>query len=168
MIWWQKSEALIDNIMINKSLLIAALLLSPFAMATDESEAGAVLDALHSHAAKADWPAYFAIYTDNAVFIGTAVEERWNMDEFRRYATPTKGWDYQPKSRHFIGHGDTLLFDEILYNDKYGTSRGTGAMVKTAKGWQVLQYHLSFPVPNEVAKEVTQTIMAFEKSQPGR
>lgn len=153
--------------MINKSLLIAALLLSPFAIASqqDQLEAAKVLDALHSHAAKADWPAYFALYTDNAVFLGTAAEERWGMEEFRRYATPTKGWDYQPRSRYFIEQGDTLLFDEILYNDKYGTSRGTGALVKTDKGWQVLQYHLSFPVPNDVAKEVTQTIMAFEAKQ---
>ncbi|WP_372870508.1 nuclear transport factor 2 family protein [Shewanella sp.] len=151
--------------MIKNTLLIAALILSPFTLGSiqEQAEAAKVLDTLHSAAAKADWPTYFAIYTDNAVFLGTAAEERWNMDEFRRYALPTNGWDYKPQSRQFIEHGDTLLFDEILYNDKYGHSRGTGAMIKTNKGWQVLQYHLSFPVPNEVAKEVTGTIMAFEK-----
>ncbi|MBT1444888.1 nuclear transport factor 2 family protein [Shewanella sp. JM162201] len=145
------------------ALLAGLMSTGLYAGDAEQKEAAAVLDALHRHAAHADWPAYFALYSQDAVFIGTDASERWNMGEFRRYAEPTKGWDYQPTVRHFIERGEMLIFDELLTNAKYGTTRGTGAMVLTEEGWKVVQYHLSIPVPNEVAKEVTATISAFER-----
>ncbi|MCL2918301.1 nuclear transport factor 2 family protein [Shewanella litorisediminis] len=150
--------------MIKKALFLAALLVGSQSTAgeLEQQQATNVLDALHQHAASANWDAYFALYTQDAVFLGTDAGERWGMDEFRRYASPTKGWTYEPRRRALIEHGDTIMFDELLFNEKYGLTRGSGALVKTAEGWRVLQYHLSFAVPNEVSKDIARQIMAFE------
>ena len=53
-------------------------------------------------------------------------------------------------------------FDELLDSQSYGTSRGTGTLVLTPDGWKVSQYALTFPIPNDLAKDMTSTIKAFE------
>ncbi|WP_076410748.1 nuclear transport factor 2 family protein [Shewanella sp. UCD-KL12] len=126
-------------------------------------EANAVLDQLHRAASLADWEVYFSLYLPDAVFIGTDATEHWGMTEFEGYARPTDGWTYEPKSRTLISaytqHKDqVLMFDELLDSASYGLSRGTGTLIKTDKGWKVAQYHLSFPIPNEIAKEITTRI----------
>ncbi len=156
------------------SLLLAALATPAFA-ATPEEDIGAVLDRLHAAAARADGPAYFALYTPDAVFIGTDVTERWTLPEFRAYAEPHfskgKGWAYAPRVRHVtvapIDCRCVAWFDEVLDSAGYGTTRGTGTLVKTADGWKVSQYVLTFPIPNDIAKDVTATIKAHEaKAKP--
>lgn len=126
-------------------------------------DASAVLDKLHLSATKADWDSYFSLYLPEAVFIGTDATEHWGMTEFEGYARPTDGWKYTPQSRVFVSvntqHNDqVLMFDEILDSVSYGLSRGTGTLIKTKKGWKIAQYHLSFPIPNEIAKEITAKI----------
>ena len=44
----------------------------------------------------------------------------------------------------------------------YGTSRGTGVLVKRPDGWKVAQYALTFPIPNDLAGEMTARIRAHE------
>ncbi len=131
---------------------------------------GQVLDSLHRTASKADGGAYFALFAPDAVFIGTDVSERWTLDAFRAYAMPRfaqgKGWTYRPRQRHVtlapIPCGCVAWFDEVLDSASYGTSRGTGALIQTPAGWKIEQYALTFPIPNELAAEVTDTIKAFE------
>ena len=43
----------------------------------------------------------------------------------------------------------------MLWNDRYGVCRGTGVLLATEKGWRIAQYHLTFPIPNDLAKEFT-------------
>ena len=59
-------------------------------------------------------------------------------------------------------------FDELLDSQSYGVARGTGVLLKTDTGWKVSQYVLTFPIPNDVADEVTERIKAFEagKAKP--
>lgn len=128
-------------------------------------EAHAVLDQLHQAASLADWELYFSLYLPEAVFIGTDATEHWSMTEFEGYARPTDGWKYIPKSRIFTSANtqksdQVLMFDELLDSASYGLSRGTGTLIKTDKGWKVAQYHLSFPIPNGIAKEITTHIQS--------
>jgi hypothetical protein len=44
----------------------------------------------------------------------------------------------------------------------YGTSRGTGTLALTPWGWKIEQYALTFPIPNDLAKEMTGEIKSFE------
>ncbi|WP_244623434.1 nuclear transport factor 2 family protein [Shewanella salipaludis] len=118
-------------------------------------EAGRVLDALHLSAKTADWDRYFSLYSQDALFLGTDADERWGMAELEQYARPTKGWRYDVMERHLLRHAEVIVFDERLSSLAYGACRSSGTLIHTLAGWKLLQYHLSFPIPNEMAKEIT-------------
>lgn len=123
-----------------------------------------VLDRFHRAAAEADGETYFGQLESQAVFIGTDPGERWSVREFRAFAEPYfergEGWTYMPTERHFDidEDGSTVWFDEMLENETYGTTRGTGVVMKTVDGWKIVQYHLAIPVPNALAQDVVALI----------
>ena len=134
----------------------------------DKRAVAGVLDGLHAAASKADGESYFSLFSQDAVFIGTDAGERWTIDEFRaygeaRFATGT-GWTYVVRERHIdlAPGGDVAWFDEILWNQSYGTTRGTGVLVRVAGAWKIAQYHLTIPIPNDLAAGMAATIKAFE------
>ena len=133
------------------------------ASSPDQQAAAQVLDLLNQYSSDADWDKYFALYRKDGIFIGTDASERWGMAEFEHYSRPTKGWRYDLTERHLIQHGDVILFDELLNSPAYGVSRGTGTLIKTDGYWKIAQYHLSFPIPNEIAKQITTEIKAANK-----
>ncbi len=139
-------------------------------LAADEADRIAVnntLDSFHDAAAGADWDRYFGLMSEDAIFLGTDASERWDKPTFKAYARPTKGWTYAVRERHvnFTPDGNTAWFDELLDNAKYGTSRGTGVLIRTNDGWKISQYHLTFPLPNDLADGITEQIQAFEARQ---
>ncbi|SFS46214.1 nuclear transport factor 2 family protein [Brevundimonas viscosa] len=137
---------------------------------TPEEEAAAVtLDALHAAAAAADSAVYFDLFAPDAVYIGTDVTERWTIDQFRAYAEPYfargRGWTYTPRSRALtlapLDCRCVVWFDEVLDSESYGTSRGTGVLVRGDDGrWRVALYALTFPIPNALARDMTARIRA--------
>jgi hypothetical protein len=146
---------------------------APQAVAAEDPKIAAisqVLDRLHASAAKSDGDAYFDLFAKDAVFIGTDASERWTIAAFRAYALPLfaqgKGWSYTPRLRHVtlaqIPCGCIAWFDEILDSAHYGTSRGTGVVTLTPAGWKIEQYALTFPIPNDMAGDITAKIEAFE------
>ena len=140
------------------------------AAAPNEAKAtiGTVLDSFHRAASEADGELYFSLFTDNAVFIGTDVTERWSIDQFKAFAAPYfskgQGWTYVPGERHvaILPGGAVAQFDEILSNESYGTCRGTGVLILTPAGWRISQYHLTIPIPNELARDVVGLIKDLE------
>ncbi|MCS6229611.1 nuclear transport factor 2 family protein [Shewanella baltica] len=130
---------------------------------SDQQAAAQVLNLLNQYSSDADWDKYFALYRKDGIFIGTDASERWGMAEFEHYSRPTKGWRYDLTERHLIQHGDVILFDELLNSPAYGVSRGTGTLIKTDGNWKIAQYHLSFPIPNEIAKQITAELKAANK-----
>lgn len=145
-------------------MMLAVTALAVPTFADDRADVSAVLDQLHTHAANAAWDKYFALYTDDSTFLGTDVTERWDKTTFQNYAGQTSGWVYKMRERHidFTPDDNTAWFDEILDSLNYGTSRGTGVLVRTENGWKIAQYHLVFPIPNDIAGSVTQQIQAYE------
>lgn len=149
-------------------VLVAALALAITPPASPEDDAAATIDALHVAAAKADGPAYFALFTEDARFIGTDSTERWSLAEFRAYAEPHfargQGWTYTPVERTVtlapIQCGCIAWFDEVLDSQSYGVTRGSGVLRKTRAGWKIEQYVLSFAVPNDLARAVVEVIEA--------
>ena len=123
-------------------------------------DADAVLDSLHAAAARADGATYFALFTEDAVFLGTDGTERWSLPQFRAYAEPYfargQGWTYVSTERHLSASacGDVVWFDERLHSDKYGEVRGSGVLRATTDGLRIAQYVLSFPVPNALAEDL--------------
>ena len=134
---------------------------------TQEAAIAAVLDEFHAAAAAGDWTRYFALMSDQGVFLGTDAGERWPKAEFQRYAAQSRGWVYYPKERHIdiTPDGNSAWFDELLDSVSYGTSRGTGVLIKTEAGWRIVQYHLTFPIPNDLARDITDQIKEFEASR---
>ena len=141
---------------------------------TPEQAIGRTLDTLHAAAAAAEGERYFALFAPDAVFIGTDATERWTLRQFRGYAEPLfargTGWVYRPRERHVtlaaLPCACIAWFDEVLDSQSYGTSRGTGVLVREDGGaWKIAQYALTFPIPNDLAPELTGRIRDFERAQ---
>jgi hypothetical protein len=142
----------------------------PMAQGQEIESIADVLDSFHASAAIADWLTYFGLMSDDAVFIGTDAAERWSKSEFQTYASKTKGWIYSLRTRNvnLTPSGDSAWFDEILASANYGTSRGTGVLIRTDAGWKISQYSLSFPIPNPLAARITGEIKQFELPHQNR
>jgi len=129
----------------------------------------AVLDSYHHNASVPDEDAYFALFAPDAVFLGTDAGERWPLTEFRTYVHARfeqgDGWTYRLRTgtRHVTisPGGDVAWFDELLDNENYGLTRGTGVMRSIDGQWKIAQYHLTIPVPNELARDVVAMIRAL-------
>lgn len=135
----------------------------------EETAAASVLDALHREASEADGAAYFDLFAPDATYIGTDVTERWSIAAFRAYAEPYfdrgRGWTYTPRSRSLtlapLDCRCVVWFDEALDSQSYGTSRGTGVLVRGEDGrWRIALYALTFPIPNALARDLTGRIRA--------
>jgi ketosteroid isomerase-like protein len=130
----------------------------------------AVLDSFHAAAARADEEAYFALLAPNAVFLGTDATERWDKPAFRAFAHPYfaqgKGWTFTPRDRHvdLSRDGRVAWFDEQLDSATYGECRGSGALEKLDGGWKIVQYNLTIPMPNDLAKELVARIREAKKA----
>jgi hypothetical protein len=101
------------------------------------------------------------------------------VDEFYSFSKPHfesgKAWTFIPKpgSRKItIQNGPDsqpmfASFDELLDSVSFkATSRGSGTVIyrPSNKSWLVFSYHLSFPIPNDMAKRICLEIADFEKS----
>lgn len=128
-----------------------------------------VLDTFHHAAAKADGAAYFTLFADDAVFLGTDPGERWGLEQFRAFAEPYfargQGWLYEPVERHIeiAPGGDVAWFDETLDNAKYGLCRGTGVLLREGETWKIAQYNLTLVIPNDAAADVVEVVRAASK-----
>jgi ketosteroid isomerase-like protein len=141
-------------------------------LAGDGSPAAAVddvLESFHRAASEADGELYFSLFADDAIFVGTDASERWSVDEFRAFAEPYfskgRGWTYTKTERHITisADGETAWFDEMLFNDTYGTCRGSGVLILTADGWRIAQYNLSIPIPNDLTRDFAERIREYEE-----
>ncbi len=128
------------------------------------ADVSAVLDALHGAAASADEDVYFDLFTPEAIFLGTDGTERWTMAEFRAFAEPyfqrESAWVYRVLDRHVTldPGGAVAWFDERLWNDRLGETRGSGVLRRVGGAWKIEQYNLTMLIPNERADEVARLV----------
>lgn len=136
----------------------------------DEKNIAEVLNSFHQAAADAQAKSYFNLLSQDAIFLGTDVSERWSKEEFKAFVIPYfskgTGWLYTPTKRNIslLEQGQVAFFDELLFSESYGTCRGSGVIIKTAQGWKISQYNLSIPMPNGLAKALVKQIKSYEKS----
>jgi hypothetical protein len=145
-------------------IAVPATISTSTSTSTTTTGVASVLDDFHLAAAAGNWQKYFSLMSDDGVFLGSDVSERWPKAEFQNYASSSSGWTYVAQIRNidFTPDGNTAWFDEVLLSANYGTSRGTGVLIKTDSGWKISQYHLVFPIPNALADKITDEIKAFE------
>ena len=153
-------------------LLLCLLCFMAIPVAANNEEAvDNVLNSLHTNASQANFDAYFYLYAEEAVFIGTDASETWDLQSFKNYAKPVfargTGWTYTMQERHiyFSPGGDVAWFDELLDNKSLGLTRGTGVLINTEEGWKVSQYHLTIPIPNDIARDVAKQIKSRQALQ---
>jgi hypothetical protein len=141
-----------------------------------------LLDKFAKASKDADADAYFSCFLDDTCrFLGTDAKENWTVKEFKDFAIPyfqsarEKGkaaWTYTlirgtRKIDYYCGDdNETAYFDELLASESFlCTSRGNGVAVKRDRMWYLLQYHLSFPIPNPLAKSFCEIIHKFEREE---
>jgi mono/diheme cytochrome c family protein len=135
------------------------------------AQVGAVLDDFHRAASEADFVGYFGHFARGGVFLGTDPAERWTVAEFQAYARPYfdagRGWTYRPTVRNIVvGPGEQVAwFDELLHNATYGTTRGSGVLVREDGRWRIALYDLSIPVPNALARSVVELIAGGDQER---
>jgi len=147
------------------ALVCLWLTASAFAAPSDK-DLDQLLDQFHRAASKASFDEYFGLFAPDGIFMGTDATERWTLPQFKAYAKPHfdkgRGWTYVKVERHINVSADDrhASFDELLDNAELGRCRGTGVMRRVEGAWKIEQYHLTIPVPNELAKEVVGRIRA--------
>ncbi len=130
-----------------------------------------VLNKLHLYASEARGPEYFDLFSEDAIFFGTDINERWDKNAFQEYGMirfeTGKGWTYHMTERniYFSDDDQTCWFDELVRNDKYGHLRGTGVMKLVDQDWKIVQYNLGLPMPNDLFSKYAQEIMKFYKEE---
>ena len=148
-------------------ILVAFCVPNAVAQPTDAIEA--VLDDFHNAASEADSARYFGHFTEDAIFFGTDLTERWTLEEFQAYAGPYfskgVGWTYVPQHRAVFVNGSTAWFDETLLNEAFGLTRGTGVLTFDGERWRLAQYHLTLPVPNALIYKLVEMIKAQEQHE---
>jgi hypothetical protein len=161
-----------------KRLLVAVCLLAASlcaqAQQADAALARAVnafVDEWHDDAARARM-AYFDKMAPDGVYIGTDKHELWHRDDFKawakKYFDRGSAWSFKAVRRNVYASPDKqfIWFDEILDTPNMGPCMSSGVIRKTAKGFEILHYQLSFAVPNEVGGQVTKLIKAHEATTP--
>lgn len=138
-----------------------------------------LLDAFHSAAGRSDLATYFGCFHPIGRFLGTDPYENWSCDELFEYAKPHflagNGWKYtvvmgSRKISYFPPGADEssasfCTFDELLRNEAFGLCRGTGSLSQDEKGrWLIAAYHLSFPIPNDLAGDITKHLREFNET----
>ncbi|GAB5496748.1 MAG: hypothetical protein Phyf2KO_18280 [Phycisphaerales bacterium] len=136
--------------------------------AQPEREVFDLLSEMHEATKAADHETYFDMFTDDAVFFGTDIWERWTKDEFeslyKPYMESGRGWWFQMRDRHVdVQPGGTVaVFDETLYSEAYGQCRGSGACRLVEGEWKIVRYHLDITLPNPVAADLVERIRLHE------
>ena len=96
------------------------------------------------------------------------------MPEFAKYVEPlveqAAGWAYEPlpdsRTINYFNDNSLAVFDELMYQESLSsTFRGSGSLLRDSSNgyWLLISYHLTIPIPNEIATEVCRVITKEEK-----
>ena len=113
------------------------------------------IDNWHNAASKANFDDYFNFISNEGIFIGTDVSERWTKTEFSNFSKPYfekgKAWSFSAKERSIrLNKIKTIAwFDEVL-ETWMGDCRSTGVLSINNEQWQLEHYQLSVTIDNEL------------------
>jgi hypothetical protein len=138
------------------------------------STVDSLLDAFSKCPAIADLDGYFGcFFSADSVFLGTDASEHWTAAEFIEYAKPhfngESAWVYNliegSRKLHTVENKVTA-FDELLQSESFSTTaRGSGSAIFDSETncWFIISYHLSFPIPNAIAKPICSRLFTYAK-----
>ncbi len=147
-------------------LASVAVAFSSFKNDSSREEQNKVIDAWHHAAAVGDSATFFGLMSEDAVYLGTDLSERWDRASMARdlgkYFRGRKAWHFEPYDRHYYDmKGKKVMFDESL-KTWMGPCRATGVLAKVSGKWKIAYYNLSVAVPNAYVKEYIKLLPSGE------
>jgi len=134
-------------------------------------QASALLAERQRALAAADAKAFFANFSDNAIIMGTAATERFELDEYRVWSAPM----FARGPRHVAtlveenitvaDDGKFAWFDQRTHRPGFGELRLSGVLCKLEDHWRIVQLNRGFLVPNEIVATLAEHI---QKTNPDR
>jgi len=127
----------------------------------EEQHITAVLQAHHKATATKDASLLREVFASWGQFVGTDDTEQWTRDEYVTCLESTEsGWDMMECRERSIYsifpriNEESAMFFEVVHHATYGLMRGSGVVFKDSSvGWQIVQYVLSFSVPNHAVDD---------------
>ena len=125
---------------------------------TTDTWLNALIDQWHLDAAQAKFEDYFAITSEDFIFLGTAPGERWTKEAFQAFSKPYfdkgKAWNFTASNRRwtYSKNGKMAWFDEDLDTWMRGC-RGSGILILEKGEWKLVYYNLTVLIENEKMKE---------------
>ena len=153
-----------------RNLFLLLMMTSLSAVAQVDVEKSAIkstLDLWHKAAAEAKFAPYFALMSEDAIFIGTDATENWQLDAFKAFSKPYfdkgKAWNFTAVERNIYinDRNDFAWFDELLDTDMK-LCRGSGVLKKVNGQWRIAHYVLSMTIPNDNIDDVIKLKKAFD------
>lgn len=97
-------------------------------------------------------------FASNSRFVGTDDTEVWSISKLTELLQSSngEGWEMRLVSeRNFIPVSlSAVSFLEFVNHKQFGPMRGSGVVIRDNSGeWRILDYILSFSVPNKVVDE---------------
>jgi len=143
----------LNNIKILYSIVfVFSLATNAHAQTEDENVIDVLIDQWHHAASVADEDVFFGFMTEECIYIGTDITEKWKRDELKTWSAKffdkESAWSFTAFEREIYFNENTAWFDEKL-NTWMGECRGSGVLIKTKEGWKLTHYHLSVTIPND-------------------
>ena len=128
----------------------------------DVARAGALqaLERFHRAVTEADLETYIDSWCENGVLLGTAADERKDLDALTAFVEPYfargQGSPRTALERNVFvaGSGKLAWFDEWLDNAQYPDTVATGVLLEIDGHWRLAHFVLAFPVPNEFLEDL--------------
>ncbi|MEN9399604.1 MAG: hypothetical protein RL632_705 [Bacteroidota bacterium] len=149
---------MMKKLLIIISIFTAAQIEAIAQQVTTDTWLNTLIDQWHLDAAQAKFDDYFAITSEDFVFLGTAPGERWTKIEFQAFCKPYfdkgKAWDFKASNRQwtYSKNGKMAWFDEDLDTWMRGC-RGSGILILEKGEWKLVYYNLTVLIENEKMKE---------------
>ncbi len=133
-----------------------------------------VLADFHLAAGGADLRRFFAHLAPDAIFFGPGAADRFDVEALRDRFPETTRWMTGAYDRHVIVSDDRALawFDQRLESSELGELRASGVLRPAGGGqtkhradgnWQIVQYHVAMPVPNQLFPELLEKRRAHDQ-----
>lgn len=157
----------LKSLLVLLCLIVIVPVFSSYYSNTNQEEQNKVIDAWHHAAAVGDSATFFGLMTEDAVYLGTDLSERWDRTSMARdlgkYFRGRKAWHFEPFDRHYYDLKDKnkVMFDESL-KTWMGPCRATGVLARVNGKWRIAYYNLSVAVPNQYIKEYIKLLPSEE------
>ena len=132
-----------------------------FSQEEEKLKINALIDNWHHAAAVADEDAFFGFMSEECIYLGTDINEKWLRDELKawseKYFNTESAWSFTAFDREIYLHDSMAWFDEKL-NTWMGPCRASGILKNEGGQWKLLHYQLSVAVPNEKIKDFIEMV----------